>query len=158
MFFDVPIHDDLPQTTLTHEERCLTVTEIADKKKVPRDFLNLLVIAEGGKKGQVVANTDGSSDLGPAQVNTIHHEYIERHYPEKSWSDVASNVELNFSISADIFRQCLHHPSVQQNVWEAVGCYNSKTVNIKTRYLYRVMRVWDRIQRSNDLSCRNYWS
>lgn len=157
MFIDLPIHDGLPTQPLSHQERCTAVNIAAHEKKVPRDYLNLLIISEGGKKGTARQNANKSWDLGPAQVNTIHKKHIEKHYPDKTWRDVAYDTQLNINISADIFRGCLVHKTVNWNIWEAVGCYNSKTVKHKTNYLLRTMSVWDRIKKSPAESCRNYW-
>ncbi|UJF20331.1 lytic transglycosylase domain-containing protein (plasmid) [Vibrio sp. SS-MA-C1-2] len=158
MFIDVPI-EDTPLTTvaLGHKERCDIVAQVAKEKFVPQDYLNLLIISEGGKKGSTVRNSNGSYDLGVAQVNTIHASFIEKKYPGSTWQDVALDPKLNISISADIFRRCLNHPLVKNNVWEGVGCYNSMTVNVRTPYVYRTMKVWDRINKSAELSCQKYW-
>ncbi|MFA0108308.1 transglycosylase SLT domain-containing protein, partial [Vibrio splendidus] len=78
-----------------------------------------------------------------------------RNYPNKSWVDVATDPVLNIRISADIFKGCLTY--AKGNVWEAVGCYNSKTVNIKTNYLIRTMKTWDYILKRPSLNCSEYW-
>ncbi|MGR5159706.1 lytic transglycosylase domain-containing protein [Vibrio owensii] len=156
MFFDIPIQE-MPEEPITHLERCTAVSAAADEKGVPRDYLNLLVVSEGGKKGTAKQNTNKSWDLGPAQINTIHAEFIEENYPGKTWQDVAYDHELNIQISADVFKRCLQHKKVGSNVWEAIGCYNSMTVKHRTNYLLRTMKVWDSIQKSPSRSCRKYW-
>jgi hypothetical protein len=157
MFF-VP---DINQTELTTLElsnatRCNVVQQVANEKHVPRDFLNLLVLTEGGKIGSKTRNSNGSYDLGPAQINTIHAEMISQYYPNVNWAMLATEPYINISVSATIFKQCLNNS--QYSVWEAVGCYNSKTVNIKTGYLYIAMRKWDRMQTRPELNCQKYWS
>jgi hypothetical protein len=156
VFFLPDIHDTkLDTVALSNASRCSIVAEVAGEKYVPRDFLNLLVVGEGGKIGSKVKNTNDSYDLGPAQVNTIHSKYILRNYPNKSWVDVATDPVLNIRISADIFKGCLTY--AKGHVWEAVGCYNSKTVNIKTNYLIRTMKTWDYILKRPSLNCSEYW-
>ncbi|USD59096.1 lytic transglycosylase domain-containing protein [Vibrio sp. SCSIO 43140] len=156
MFLEPDINiEKLNEVALSHQHRCEIVHEVSQDKKVPRIFLNLLVVGEGGKMGTKKQNTNKSWDLGPAQINTIHAEYIEKNYPEKNWVDVATDPELNISISADIFKDCLRY--AKGNIWEAVGCYNSKTINIKTNYLYHIMKTWDYIKDKPKHSCTAFW-
>lgn len=156
MFFVPEIHDtELHTTALSDAARCNIVAEVADKKRVPKNFLNLLVVSEAGKIGTKVRNPNHSYDLGPAQINTIHSKYITKNYPGMTWVDVATDPELNISISADIFHGCLKY--AKGHVWEAVGCYNSKTVNIKTQYLIRTMRKWDYIKKHPKQNCSAFW-
>ncbi|WP_299022218.1 lytic transglycosylase domain-containing protein [uncultured Photobacterium sp.] len=156
MFLDTPV-EKLPTEPISHYERCTAVDKAAKAKGVPRDYLNLLVVSEGGKKGTAVLNKNKSWDLGPAQINTIHAKFIEKNYPGKTWRDVAYDTQLNINISADIFKQCLRHHTVDSNIWEAIGCYNSKTIKYKTNYLLRTMRVWDFIRKNSDRNCSTYW-
>lgn len=157
MFFEPDINlEKLNEVALSHQQRCEIVHQVGESKQVPRIFLNLLVVGEGGKLGTKKQNTNKSYDLGPAQINTIHAQYIERHYPNKNWVDVATDPELNINISADIFKDCLQY--AKNNIWEGVGCYNSKTVNIKTNYLFHIMKTWDYIKDKPNHSCSAFWN
>ncbi|WP_435000130.1 lytic transglycosylase domain-containing protein (plasmid) [Vibrio scophthalmi] len=156
MFFEPDINTTkLAEIALTNEQRCEIVHEVASDKGVPATLLNLIVINEGGKSGTKRLNTNNSWDLGPAQINTIHAEFILKQYPGANWVSVAENPELNISISADILKQCMTY--ADNNMWEAVGCYNSKTINIKTNYIYRAMRNYDYIRQVSKLNCSKYW-
>lgn len=156
MFFIPDINTtDLTTLELTNAARCHIVNQVANERKVPRHFLNLLVLTEKGKIGSKVKNSNGSYDLGPGQINTIHAELVSREFPDANWAMLATDPYTNISISAAIFKSCLR--VYDNSVWEAVGCYNSKTVNIKTDYLYRAMRKWDYIQKRAELNCSNYW-
>lgn len=156
MFFEPNIATtELVEVALSNQQRCEIVHQVATDKGVPATLLNLLIINEGGKSGTKRLNTNKSWDLGPAQINTIHAKFITKNYPGETWVSVAQNPKLNISISADILKQCMKY--ADNNTWETVGCYNSKTINIKTNYIYRAMRNHDYIRQISKLNCSKYW-
>ncbi|MEZ8029251.1 lytic transglycosylase domain-containing protein [Enterovibrio norvegicus] len=153
---DQDLLEERPMTTI---ERCHSIFVASQTNRVPRDLLNIIVLTEGGDKGSVRLNSNGSWDMGPAQVNTLHKDLILSHYPDITWQQFSTDVFANIDISAKIFRQCINDPAIGNSGWDAVGCYNSRTINIKTNYLFRAMSTYDRVQqdKSGVLACSNYW-
>lgn len=105
----------------------------------PDILLSIILEAERGNNGSVVSNTNGSYDLGVAQVNTIQftEPWFQKIYPD--WKAVANNVCVNISAAADVLKRRIDELSPGESIWNAVGHYNSKTKPIKLTYLRKVM-------------------
>ncbi|MBB1390225.1 lytic transglycosylase domain-containing protein [Shewanella sp. SG44-6] len=120
------------------------VTECAENAAYRRNIdpdilLSIILEGERGNNGSVVSNTNGSYDLGVAQVNTIQftEPWFKKIYPD--WKTVANNVCVNISAAADVLKRRIDELSPGESIWNAVGHYNSKTKLIKLTYLRKVM-------------------
>jgi hypothetical protein len=105
----------------------------------PDILLSIILEGEQGNRGSVVPNSNGSFDLGVAQVNTIQFKesWFKMRYP--SWRTVANNVCVNINAAADVLKKRIDELSDGESIWNAVGHYNSKTKQIKLNYLLKVM-------------------
>lgn len=75
---------------------------------------------EGGRIGSVVPDPNGTSDLGPAQVNTCHLPFLS-HYGY-TFHTLAYNPCANIMASSWIFARCLAQTS---GPLQAAACYNA---------------------------------
>jgi len=105
----------------------------------PDLLLSIILEAERGNEGMVVANGNGSFDLGVAQINTIQFKeaWFLKIYPD--WRQVANNTCVNISAAADVLKRRVNELGRGESIWNAVGHYNSKTKSVKLRYLRKVM-------------------
>ena len=103
--------------------------------------LFLAVLAtEGGRVGQVVRNRNGSYDMGPAQINSIHLPELARLGITRE--QVINDGCLNLQIGAWILARALdgQSPSNPGEFWRRVGNYNSATPVPNVTYQAKVWR------------------
>lgn len=101
---------------------------------------------EGGRVGQEVSNTNGTRDLGPAQVNTLWLPVIARAHnlPEDEvLKALRDDGCYNIHMAAWILRQCLNEYGA--NTWGGIGCYHSRTPHLNQAYQGRIRRALDRL-------------
>lgn len=142
---EMPVTETLPRATL---ERC--VQKAAADFSFNPNILKAIVVHESGKIGAVNMNTNGTADLGPAQINTIHLGWISQKYPGTTWRDVATRPCFNIRIAGQILSDRLRELPEGSSPWNAVGHYHSKTGKHKLRYLGQVMKVYTRLNRKGD--------
>lgn len=101
--------------------------------------LFLAVLAtESGRVGQTVHNRDGSYDMGPAQINSIHLPELARLGITRE--RVVNDGCLNVQIGAWILARALdgQSPSNPGEFWRRVGNYNSATPTHNVTYQAKV--------------------
>lgn len=101
--------------------------------------LFLAVLAtEGGRVGQIVRNRNGSYDMGPAQINSIHLPELARLGITRD--QVINDGCLNLQIGAWILARALdgQSPSNPGEFWRRVGNYNSATPTHNVTYQAKV--------------------
>lgn len=119
-------------------------------------LLTAIIKTENGNQGSFVINSNGTADLGPAQINTIHLDepWFKFQYPEANAHEVANNVCLNIDIAANILHQRISELRPDQSIWDAAGHYHSKTKKVKIIYLQRLMKNYQLIAEKKG-SCFN---
>ena len=116
----------------------------AEFYEVPPGVIWALLEVESGRVGQAVGNTNGSEDLGPMQINTIHLPELAGHY---GVSEAAIREKLlvdgcfNIAIGAFILRRCIETTG---DLWKGAACYHSRTPKHATRYLSLLRRAVER--------------
>ncbi|MFK7838999.1 MAG: lytic transglycosylase domain-containing protein [Bdellovibrionales bacterium] len=108
---------------------------------VPPAVLVGIYKAEGGKVGQEVANTNGSYDLGPMQINTIWMPELAEKWgvseeTAKKW--VRDDACTNVGVSAWILRG---HINETKSLSQAIAHYHSRTPRHGKRYQKRVIEI-----------------
>ncbi|MAF98274.1 MAG: transglycosylase [Micavibrio sp.] len=108
---------------------------------VPPAVLVGIYKAEGGKVGQEVQNSNGSSDLGPMQINTIWLPSLAEKWGVKE--DVAKkwlrdDACTNVNVAAWILRG---HLDETGSLSQAIAHYHSRTPKHGTRYKKRVIDI-----------------
>jgi hypothetical protein len=105
-------------------------------------MLKTLLAVEGGQIGTIRKNTDGSYDLGPMQINTIHVPTIYRQLG-------ITARELVFNACKNIFAGAWllsgHMKDSDGQYWLAMGNYHSKTPSRRAIYLRKVGEAYTRL-------------
>ncbi|WKE64461.1 lytic transglycosylase domain-containing protein [Gallaecimonas kandeliae] len=129
-----------PPTAVPKQELRLCVAKAALDFKLASSLLWAIIKAEGGKKGSMNLNSNGTLDLGVAQINSIHLPEMQQYYPDLSLKTLAYNTCINVHVAARLLRE--HLDETGGDIWEAVGRYHSKTDEYKKQYQQRVVSYW----------------
>ncbi len=111
---------------------------------VPWQVMAGIFMVEGGRPGLAVANTNGTHDLGPMQINTLwlpqlaEHWGVSRAVAKKAVRDDACS---NMMVAAWILRT---NYGRNQSWYQAVRLYHSATPGIGDRYANKVIRAMSR--------------
>lgn len=109
-----------------------------------RQQLEVLKVAavlstEAGRVGQFVRNSNGTYDIGPAGINTIHLPELSQVFGIPR-ADVAQLLAydgcFNVAVSAWLLRKRTNE--AKGDFWYGVGYYHSKTPQFTQRYILRV--------------------
>jgi hypothetical protein len=112
----------------------------ARRYHVHQELFLAVLATEGGRVGQVVRNRNGSYDMGPAQINSIHLPELAR--LGISREQVINDGCLNLQIGAWLLARALdgQSPSNPGEFWRRVGNYNSATPAPNVTYQAKVWR------------------
>ncbi|MCK5374334.1 MAG: lytic transglycosylase domain-containing protein [Alphaproteobacteria bacterium] len=116
----------------------------AQSHDVPPALLAGIYRAEGGKVGQEVANTNGSYDLGPMQINTIWLPELSQQWgisEEKTHEIVRDDACVNVDVAAWILRK---HLNETHDLSKALEHYHSRTPKFGKKYKKRVLDIMKR--------------
>ena len=114
---------------------------------VPPAVLVGIYKVEGGKIGQEVHNKNGSYDLGPMQINTIHIDGLAKKWDvDKTTAHqwVRDDACTNVGVAAWLLKGHLDRTG---NLSTAIAHYHSKTPSYGSRYKKKVINV----MKANDL-------
>ncbi len=111
------------------------VNAAAAAYRIPQAVFRAVLTTEGGWVGLKKRNTNGSYDMGPAQINTIH-------LPELAKSGITEDMLVgdacvNVYVAAYRLRVEIERAG---EFWRGVGNYHSRTPHLHQRYLARVMK------------------
>ncbi len=105
---------------------------IAHRHEVPLWALIGILATEKGKNGQAVQNKNLTWDLGVFQINTIHLN-------ELSEIGIDGNMVLtNAKVNANVAAWLLSKHFKNNDIWNAIGKYHSKTQTQKNKYINKV--------------------
>lgn len=113
------------------------VIEAEQKYQVPACILEAVHQVESSgtlEPGLVRRNTNGTSDYGVTQINTVWTDYFQKNFGITS-ADFANNACLAVNGSAYIIR---HEINASGDFWTAVGRYHSRTPEKLYRYAVKV--------------------
>lgn len=107
---------------------------------VPLSVLFAVLATERGKVGEVNHNKNGTIDVGPMQINTVHFDDARKYglTPEILTNNGCANFFFGTWYLATLLEK--------HDVWEAIGIYHSKTPYYKKRYQNR---AWTRFKELN---------
>ena len=111
----------------------------ANTYSVPPAVMMGIYQVEGGQVGQAVANSNGTHDLGPMQVNTLWLDKLAGHWgvseaTARRW--VRDDPCTNMGVSAWILRR---HIDQTDSLSQAIAWYHSRTPHIGSDYKRRVI-------------------
>lgn len=112
-------------------DRCVDTAAAA--YGLPAHVFRAVLRTEGGWAGLKKRNTNGSYDLGPAQINTIHLPELSKHGITEHMlvHDACINIYVGaYRLKVEIERV--------GDLWRGVGNYHSRTPHLHQAYLKRV--------------------
>lgn len=117
------------------------VLDAARTHEIPVAALFAILATEGGKTGEALSNTNGTWDLGPFQVNTVH--LMDLAAIGISPSAVLCDGCVNAHAAAWLLRKEYRRTG---NLWQAIGAYHSRTPHLRDAYLRRVRNNLSRLR------------
>lgn len=96
------------------------IEQAAQRYATPPAAIVSLLRNEGGRPGLAVANTNGTQDLGPMQVNTSHLKFLI-HYGY-TYQTLRDDPCANVMAGTWIYARCLARTG---GVLRAAACYNA---------------------------------
>ncbi len=132
--------DDAPLPYESTIDQC--VPSAAATYKVDPRILTAIIDVEGGKAGACEKNKNGTTDCGPAQVNTVNRDELAQTL-KVSRADLDEWVTASPCYNAFIAAWILKREIVKagDNVWEGVGRYHSRTPSLKAAYQTRIVNA-----------------
>lgn len=129
----------LPQT------RPLTAACVLDAARaggLPAAALFGILATEGGKTGEALRNTNGTWDMGPFQINTVHVDTLAAMgiAPESVLQDGCVNA---YAAAWLLRREYLR----TGDIWQAIGAYHSRTPHRRDAYMARVRANLEKLHR-----------
>lgn len=120
------------------------IREAAEYHEVPVEAIVAILATERGQVGQIVANGNGTVDIGPMQINSLWLERFAEHgiHPEALRYDGCTNVYAGAWILA-------RHVRATSSVVDAIGRYHSRTDDVQRDYLRSLI---ERAQTTGSLS------
>jgi len=125
-------------------DRDACVASAATHYAVPVDLVRAVLRTEGGSVGTVSRNTNGTRDLGPMQINSIHLPELANYGITES--ALVRDECLNIHVGAFFLRRAL---DAEPEFWRGVGRYHSATPTFNRAYQLRVWRNLVRLQAAN---------
>ena len=123
------------------------LTEAGNAYREPPAVLVILLNVEGGRLGETSANTNGTVDIGPMQVNDTWLPKLAGHWattPRAAYLALRDNFCANIEAGAWILRMGLDE--AHGDFWEGVGFYHSHDPDYKRTYLSAVLKQALRLQ------------
>ena len=130
---------------------CLSAA--ADVYQLPPAVLVVLLNVEGGSLGHVSANTNGTVDIGPMQVNQIWLPQVAAHWhatAAAAFAALRDSFCANIEAGAWILRQGLDE--AHGDFWQGVGYYHSHDPEHKAIYLQSVLKQVLRLRATSETS------
>ena len=118
------------------------VLDAAHSSGMPAAALFAILATEGGKTGEALSNKNGTWDMGPFQVNTVHLNELAA--MGISPDAVLRDGRVNAYAAAWLLRK--EHRRTG-NLWRAIGAYHSRTPHRRDAYIRRVKSNLERLRR-----------
>lgn len=137
------------------------VVAASNKYLVPPLVILSILKVESGRVGEVSKNTNGTVDIGPMQINSIHLPTLAPY--GITFEQLKNNGCLNVSIGAYLIKKAEVDLSrsapilTPANYWKSVGNYHSKTPSNNAKYLSKVVAAANAMPKEwKEFDCRRY--
>jgi hypothetical protein len=127
------------QPAMLNQVAAVCIHAAAQMYALPPPIIEAVLAVEGGRRGTVSRNADGSEDLGPAQINTFWLPTLARQYavpPEEIRHFLIYDDCFNVAISAWILRSEIDRSG---DFWAGVSRYHSRTPQRAEAYLRKIV-------------------
>lgn len=118
------------------------VTEAALASGLPPAALFGILATEGGRAGEALRNVNGTWDLGPFQINTVHLNALAAMgiSPEAVLRDGCVNARAAATLLRGEYQRT-------GDIWLAICAYHSRTPHRRDAYMAKVRANMDRLRR-----------
>ena len=120
------------------------IVEVAKVYKLDPLLLRAIREQERGDLGKENPNTDGSRDMGPFQINSIHLKSLREGFGMTE-ARVTSDACANAAVAAWHLRNKINEND--GDIWKGVAWYHSKTPAKGRRYRKFIMTIYERLVR-----------
>lgn len=151
----VPVSATIEQIQMLEEKTPLTeecVNVALERYGVHPLVLSLILKVEGGYSGARIRNTDGSFDLGLAQINTIHLPELRKYGLTENM--LRNNDCISFGVAAWHVNRVAQGQKIdsEEAFYSVVARYHSKTPRHNENYSRKLMSAAeDLIKQIEDL-------
>jgi hypothetical protein len=114
--------------------------------KIPQSYLYAVLAVEGGRVGEAVLDKNGTSDLGPFQINTSWGIAIARYWRlpvEEALILIRDDGCANAVVATAILRRCADESG--GDMAAAVGLYHSHSARLAEQYRAKALSVLESI-------------
>jgi hypothetical protein len=115
------------------------IVQEAERQQLEVVKLAAVLKTEAGRVGQFIRSSDGSYDIGPGGINTIHLPELARTFgiPQATVAQLLGyDGCFNVAVSSWLLRKRTNE--AKGDFWYGVGFYHSKTPQYTHRYILRV--------------------
>lgn len=108
--------------------------------QIPESYLYAILAVEGGRVGEAVSNRNGTSDLGPFQINTSWGDAIARYWRlpvSEALSRVRDDGCANALIATAILKR--DENETAGDMVAALGLYHAHSPTLARRYKAKVL-------------------
>lgn len=132
-----PVVSDIPPDMPAAEAMIMCSVEAADRYSLPADLIFAVAMTEGGKPGQEVKNTNGTSDLGMLQFNSAYMKTL-RGYGITEEDVLAENC-YPYHLAAWRIHWHLEEKD-DQDLLTRAAYYHSRTPEFNERYQEKLVK------------------
>lgn len=100
---------------------------------------------ENGRVGAISRNTDGSYDMGPMQINSIHLPELAKITglrPDQVRAQIINDPCANLSVGVWLLRRAINREGA---VWKGVAAYHSRTPSKGAAYAWKINAAMNKI-------------
>ena len=148
-----------PQPVVPVTSEC--VVAAANQYQVPPALILSILKVEGGKVGEISKNTNGTVDIGPMQINSIHLPSFAKY--GITYDRLKNDGCLNVHIGTYLIKKAeVEKTGGAKNVdpatfWKAVGNYHSKTPDKNYNYANKVAKAASTLPPAwKNFDCKKY--
>jgi hypothetical protein len=134
---------DLP-AMVQHDPIDACVQQAAAHYRAHPDIVRAVLRTENGKPGTVRWNKNGSFDMGPMQVNSVHLAELGKYgiTQEKLTNDTCLNIHVGTYYLQKGILKATGRADTPLEFWRGVGNYRSETPGLNGNYQ---VRVWSNL-------------
>jgi soluble lytic murein transglycosylase-like protein len=125
---------------ITPDIPTLCIQQAAQAYHVPAALILSILKVEGGKKGTLSKNTNGTYDYGPMQINTVWLDQLKPYgiTSEHIRYDVCANIWVGTWILSQ-------HMNKAKDIWRGIANYHSFTTSENKAYQWKVWQIYQTI-------------
>ena len=125
-------------TLIIHGVPIECINQAAVQYYVPAKVIISVLAIENGQVGDANANTNGTFDYGPMQINSLWLDKIRPYGFTRQ--QIQYNPCANVEVGTWILSQAIANAG---SIWQGIGDYHSHTMNKNTHYRTKVAKFYN---------------